>query len=323
MKRFNNTFLIFMVFILLMGCNNGNSAPTSLSETKEVMTKKNSSTSNDDLVGTEFKVAPKEDINSSKRLFTAEDGKFISSVRIVSKFPDDVKYRLFFLVDYEKTEFNMEDEIEKKSYIDVSIPANQQKTFNIEFNNLKKGLHDVIAILVREPNKFLTEDRYIPAEQFYVFQRFQIRYENEDIPKQIKFIDINEENERNLVEKQLFITTNIDFKPEDVLNIINKKDIGNDYWLHLHAQKNEKFVIIPMVSYEIYPNLTNGMYYKSNHDSDISLKLNFRDNDLFKKKNQINILLVRNPYINLEEKDGGIAHPELQFLDGLNRFQIQ
>ncbi|PHB99116.1 hypothetical protein COE99_29470 [Bacillus toyonensis] len=323
MKCFKNTLLLFVVFVLLMGCNNGNSAPTSPSETKEVMTKKNQSTSNNDLVGTEFKVAPKGDINSSKRLFTAEDGKLISSVKIISNFPNDVKYRLLFLVDYEKFEFNIENEIEKKSYLDVSISANQQKTFNVEFKNLKKGLHDVIAILIREPNKFLTKDHYIPAEQFYVFQRFQIKYGNEEITKQIEFNEINEEKGGNPDEKQLFITKNIDFKPEDVLNIINKKDIGQDYWLHLYAQKNEKFIIIPMVGYEIYPALTNGMYYKSNHDSDISLKLNFRGSDLSKKKNQINILLVRNPYINLEEKGGGIAHPELQFLDGLNRFQVQ
>lgn len=323
MKPFNSTFLILIVLVLLMGCNNGNSEPASPSETKEVMTKKKQNTSNDDLVGTEFKVAPKGDISSPKRLFTAENGNYISSVKIVSKFPNDVKYKLLFLVDYEKAEFNVENEIEKKSYIDVSVSANQQKTFNVEFKNLKKGLHDVIAILIREPNKFLNEDRYIPADHFYVFQRFQIKNGNEDVMKQIEFTEINKEKEGDLKEKQLFITKNIDFNPEDVLNIINKKDIGQDYWLHLYAQKNEKFVIIPMIGYEIYPNLTNGMYYKSNYDSDISLKLNFKDSDLSKKKNQINILLVRNPYTNLEEKGGGIAHPELQFLDGLNRVQVQ
>lgn len=309
MKHFNNMFLIFIVFVLLMGCNNGNSAPSPPSKTKEVMTKKNQSTPNKDIVGTEFKVAPKGDISSSKRLFTAENGNYISSVKIVSNFPNEVKYRLLFLVDYEKIEFNIENEIEKKSYIDVSVPANQQKIFNVEFKNLKKGLHDVIAILIREPNKFLNEDRYIPADQFYVFQRFQIKYGNEDVRKQIEFTEINEQKERDLEEKPLFITKKIDFNPEDVLNIINKKDIDHDYWLHLYARKNEKFVIIPMSGYEIYPNLTNGMYYKSNYDSDISLKLNFRESNLSGKKNQINILLVRNPYINLEEK-GGESHTQ-------------
>ncbi|PFR44924.1 hypothetical protein [Bacillus thuringiensis] len=317
MKRINNIVLILIVFVSLMGCNSGksNSSPTS----------KNSdgNTSNQDLVGTDFKMGPKGDINSSKRLFKTNDGKFTSTVNITSKFQENVTYRLIVLLDYEKAEFKIEGESEKKAHADVSISANQEKTFNIELTDIKQGLHDVIAVLIREPNKFLTEDRYIPSDQFYVFQRFQIKYGNEGVIKNLDFSEVETSKGNDLVESQVFITKNKDFKPDDVLNIINKKDIANDYWLHLYGKKNEGFVIIPMIDYDIHTDITKGVFFKSNVESEVSLKLNFNDIDLSKKKNQVNILLIRNPYINLEDENGGIAHPELQFLEGLNRFQFQ
>lgn len=323
MKRINNIFLILIVFVALTGCNSEKLNSSPASKNSKVTVNSDGNTSNQDLVGTDFKMGPKGDINSSKRLFKTKDGKFTSTVNITSRFQENVTYRLIVLLDYEKTEFKIEGESEKKSYADVSISANQEKTFNIELTDIKQGLHDVITVLIREPNKFLTEDRYIPSDQFYVFQRFQIKNGNENAINNHDFSEVETSKGTDLVESQVFITKNKDFKPDDVLNIINKKDIDNDYWLHLYGKKNEGFVIIPMIGYDIRSDITNGLFFKSNVESEVALKLNFNNIDLSKKQNQVNILLVRNPYINLESKNGEIAHPELQFLEGLNRFQIQ
>ncbi|WP_017150518.1 hypothetical protein, partial [Bacillus bingmayongensis] len=322
MKYIHSLILVFLLITSLLGCNNKTSNHNTSSTVTDFINEDNKNSSNKDQVGTELEVVPKQNEESKKRTFESKDGSFSASFHIASYFPETVNYRLILLLDYKKINFNLENDTEKRSYFDVSIGPNKKETYTIEFPKVTKGIHDVVAILIREPNQFLTSDHYVPSDHFYVFQRFQIKFENNNIINKPNYVQISQKNKTTLAEKGLFITNNETFNASDVLDIINKKDIQKDYWLHLYGRKNEEFIIIPMVGYDINPKLTNGMYFKSIYESDMSLKLNFKDIDLSKKQNQINILLIRNPYINLEDKDGKIVHPELQFLDGLNRFQM-
>lgn len=95
---------------------------------------------------------------------------YTPQITVINHLSSKQKYRLFFFLDY--NQINVSKDGKTMSSIDVTLKKNEQSIFNVHVDNkIKEGRHDFIVVLLRQPDFYLKENRYIPEDQFFMYRR--------------------------------------------------------------------------------------------------------------------------------------------------------
>lgn len=100
------------------------------------------------------------------------------TVSIKNNYPVTVEYRLYLLFDYKLHEMKYKEMSMKE--INIVLKPSESSRFNIDLGNITPGKHDVIAILVRDPENVLEEAKFITPGDVY-YSRRVILYSNDDL----------------------------------------------------------------------------------------------------------------------------------------------
>lgn len=109
----------------------------------------------------------------SNTIFTVQAGdQFTPSLEIINGFNSEQKYRVIFLLNYKPINFLINGK--EHVYLDTTIGANTTEKVNISFPRITDGQHDLTTIIIREPDKILTETNFRPGNENVIAHRSNI-----------------------------------------------------------------------------------------------------------------------------------------------------
>lgn len=168
-----------------------------------------------------------------------ENSVFSPEIEIGNDYPHENKYSVLFFIDYKQipVEYNKR----QKKFIDVNMTKNSEQNLKVNINNLEKGKHNFMVLLIRKPYDYITKKQYVPGLEVYISQKRTLIV-GENIERDTLFKRV--EAEEQSVNGALFITENINGKLEQQLNVLKKSEAPN-YWLHIPSwQNNTKLILI-------------------------------------------------------------------------------
>lgn len=168
-----------------------------------------------------------------------ENSVFAPEIEIGNDYPHKNKYSVLFFMDYKQipVEYNKQ----QKESIDVDMKKNSERNLKVKINNLEKGKHNFMVLLIRKPYEYITKDEYVPGLEVYISQRRTLIV-GENVEKDTLFKRV--EAQEQSINADLFITENMKGELEQQLNVLKKSEAAN-YWLHIPSEKdNTKLILI-------------------------------------------------------------------------------
>lgn len=161
---------------------------------------------------------------------------FTPSLEIKNGFDSSQKYRLVFLLNYKPIDFS----VDGRDYanFDVNIDANSVRKIDINFPELPTGQHDLTTVIVREPDKVLTEPNYISGYEHILAHRSNIVVSENDfiLPEYTKVMTYPETIG---LENNIVINQGASNYPVSLLN----NDTG-DLWLNFESTGKSKYAVV-------------------------------------------------------------------------------
>ncbi|MBH0348005.1 hypothetical protein BK731_18795 [Bacillus thuringiensis serovar muju] len=323
MKTVYKIFSLVVIAVLLVSCNSSENTTSNENTNKTNEKSEQTKEQTNPLVGTSFKLTSDNALSDFQYTFKLDNNTFKPAITIANQHPEDMEYKLFFLIDYKEAPFSIPNK-KKQTSIDFKIKANEQKNLDITFSDIPNGRHDVLAILIRRPNDYLKNNHYYSPDNFMNIRRLQLIVKDDVVPKTPEFTPAQvDTNSIEISNELVFVTEQEKFtKYEDALGQIKKSSLEN-LWLHFNATKDEKFVVVPLIDYKVNEHIISERFLYAQENSDVSLKLNFKNTDLPKSKNNINILVIKNPFERIENESGPLKNPDFWDIKKLNRVQIE
>jgi len=153
-------FYLLCFVLLIAGCNStteeSNSSPENLSTSAEI--------------GYSFGMFHKSSIDEHQTYYeiNSSDNLFVPEIMIDNQINKPYTYRIFALKNYTQQSIGFESQ--KQNYIDINLQPFEKKVFNISLD-VDKGSNDIVIVCIRDPQRTLTEDEYIPPEGVYALRR--------------------------------------------------------------------------------------------------------------------------------------------------------
>ncbi|MFT8322386.1 MAG: hypothetical protein ABF649_15940 [Bacillus sp. (in: firmicutes)] len=236
--------IIFLIFIILLtGCSNNDSVY------KSNLHYKNSKTliKNDDPkapIGMELGFFDESSIDEDQVIHKVDKNEIYSpKISVGNYFQETFKFGLFFLIDYKQIPVITD---EKVSFIDVKLKPDEKRDIDVELpkSDLKQGLHDLIVILVRDPENTLNKNQFVSEDQVYLSRRVALIVENGQTSP-VNYKAVSSQESKDIISSPI-ITKKINGKPRDYLSFISSKD---NVFLNFGSNKNDKrFAIIGIIN---------------------------------------------------------------------------
>lgn len=156
----NKQFYILCLLLFITGCN-------STTEESNSSIKKSSARTE---IGYSFGMLHKSSIDEYQTYYeiNSSDNKFVPEIMIDNQIDKPYTYRIFALKNYTQQSVGFENQ--KQPYIDIKLQPFEKKAFNITLD-IDNGSNDIVIICIRNPNRILTEDQYVPPEGVYALRR--------------------------------------------------------------------------------------------------------------------------------------------------------
>lgn len=156
----NKQFYLLCLLLFITGCN---------STTEESNSSlKNLSTGTE--IGYSFGMLHKSSIDEYQTYYeiNSNDNIFVPEIMIDNQIDKSYTYRIFALKNYTQQSVGFENE--KHQYMDIKMQPFEKKVFNITLD-IDNGSNDIVIVCIRDPNRTITEDQYVPPEGVYALRR--------------------------------------------------------------------------------------------------------------------------------------------------------
>lgn len=182
--------LFFLALFGLVGCSKPKEVISEQKVNVEPKKMINSNTSEKIPFTMEFSLLDESSIDENQIIYKLnENEKFTPSITLKNGFPNPTKYRLFFLLNYIQTPVKYNNE--NVNFIDVNLKENENINFDVDIEQIPNGLNDLVVFAVRDPDNLLDKDQYVSASQVYMARRAEIIVNNELMPREVKYTDVN------------------------------------------------------------------------------------------------------------------------------------
>ena len=213
-------------------------------------------------------------------------------------------YRILVLLDYKQIEYQSKGETVE--FLDINAKPNEQINLDISIPSIKPGLHDLLIVCIREPNKSLAKEAFIPPEVFYLSKRTNL------------LVGANEKHEFKVsplnTSKGEPIPPILTTEPRGelegkIITQINKEEVPSELWLNFYGEKEKSYYILSFldskqleISKEIYSPTNDGI-------------LNIPIDSSRLDKGNLTMMVVENPYSKMETSDGQVKPWSVDFVN--------
>ncbi|MBT2281939.1 hypothetical protein J7E51_29255 [Priestia megaterium] len=293
--------LLFLFFaILTIGC----SMIPKDEESKGTNNKKAIETSSKPEVRQMILTSSDETAKSDQhRLYMLNKTSFTPHIEVDNDFPWQNTYRLFFFVDYKQVNVTKSGKVQP--YVEVDLEARKRIKFDdISINNLEEGRHDFLLFLVRNPNKPLKKDEFIPTEALHLSRRSTLIVKK-DIPPQPNFSKLENKIPNSDDSKSIPF---ISYKPteslREALGVIDKSK-SNKVWINFPTPLiNKNYALIALLNNKQIKLKTP--FITSNTNGTTSLPLPVQS---FKHNDNLIIGVIERPFEKGEDNKGSLLEP--------------
>lgn len=289
--------LLFVLIAILTGCNVDEMIDNKQTDQKE----------KEDKVGVSLGLKDESSLNSHQ--FTHllnEEATYTPEISIFSNYPEETPYRLFFLLDYKQIPVIFEGET--KTSIDLKIPSYSLQTLDIEVPDISNGLHDFLVILVRNPDVFLKEERYVPFYQVTFYRRVTliVNKEKSSLPGVGGLYKVKSLS--NGLTNFTFISKNSSDEPSGALSLINNfKEIG---WINFDSREpNSTFFIGAFLNQKQIE--IEKPYIKSSDKGSVHYPIKLKEEIKPSKEGNLFFFVVENPFKMQENFNGELKNTPL------------
>lgn len=225
--------------------------------------------------------------------------KFISIGNLVKK---DRVYKILLFVDYQQATFSVDGNKPMLDY-DVKMKAGQTIEIPVEVAPLSEGLHDILFVIVKYPDKKLLDEEFRKQTDLnhLLFQRFSVNVGNKQpAVRNIQFDNLGEFKNENL--GGVFVSKDNNYRRWLTQDVgLNKK---LNYYIHVGntpRKENQKFALIVLFDWK-QVNITdqkNVLFYNMKKNNSFDLKTHLLVPDR-KGVYDLTALLISNPYQKLD-----------------------
>ncbi|EGL83830.1 hypothetical protein CathTA2_0624 [Caldalkalibacillus thermarum TA2.A1] len=228
--------------------------------------------------------------------FTLEmmEDRFKPDALLVENFhPDKQPYRLHFFLNYEP--YPVIYNGEKHTYIDVEVPGNTTVDVPIEVPGLSEGVHELLIVLNRKPDRYVESDEFIPPGETTLTRlaRLHVGKKTEtDVSSHISYEMVQVEEAEPL--HMIFLSEEplTAFDGEKLITAITEPEQLDNLWLHFPVyQPGQTFALMVLQDTE----MITQTYLKAENTGVAHYPLNL---ELTQPENPSNliILLAGNPF---------------------------
>lgn len=227
--------------------------------------------------------------------FEITEDRFIPDSLLVENFhPDKQPFRMYFFLNYEP--YPVIYNGEKNTYVDLEVPGNTTIDVPIEVPDLTEGVHELLIVLDRKPDRVVEPNEFIPPGESTLTRLARLhvgnKKENEVSTNLVyEVVQVEEAEPINMIflaEEPL--TT---FDGEKLITAITKPEQLDHLWLHFPVLKpGQTFALLALQNNEI----VTQTYLKAENAGVAHYPIHL---DLTNIKNPSNllILLAGNPFL--------------------------
>lgn len=222
--------LIFWIILILslVGCTNDFNKDDTKKNSQDVEKNSIKADSNFSYLGMRLK--DESASLESNTIFTIQTGEqFNPSLEIINGFKSEQKYRVIFLLNYKPINFLINGK--EHIYLDTTIGAETTKKVNISFPKITDGQHDLTTIIIREPDKILSETDFRPGIENVIAHRSNIIVSTNNINSP-EFTKVDSQSSSLSYGGNIFLSqgSSKDLNNLSPISIIDKEN-QNDIWL--------------------------------------------------------------------------------------------
>ncbi|WP_226681567.1 hypothetical protein [Sutcliffiella horikoshii] len=291
MKRIPLFLLISSIF-LLISCNTSNQT---LKQEQQYSKKVEENTLDIFNLNGGFELSLKENNSLTEKnlTFIINENKFSPDVELLNDYEVSSKYRLFFLVDYNQV--NVKYNGESKESIDINLEPYSKELINVTFEDLKTGTHDLIIMVIREPDYFVEEREFIPGSGRILKRRATLIVKENSI-ETVDYHYLPTTNNEMITDSP-FLTKKIN---EPLSNIKTREN----YTLNFYNQNEDSNYAIVSILNNKQVNITSRFItIRETGLVEIPFSIPSMTSET---KNNLNIILFESPFETLEDEDGNL-----------------
>lgn len=236
-----------------------------------------------------------------------ESESFEKFINIANFVDFDREYKLLTLINYQKSDFFVDDVLYKD--FTINMKKNSDLQIPIKLNPLKKGAYDIIFAIVKDPNYNLTDEERKNSEMNHtLFIRFTLVVDNGGFSDSPVFEELESDNLQPIPDIFLHKDKN-ELKQFPSINLENSNTlnfyltIGNPY-----KDDIESFAIILFQDYNqinIIEN-KNVIFVKLNPNEKVTIPINIDINE--EKQSNINAIAIKDPFKEITKIDESIQN---------------
>ena len=183
--------------------------------------------------------------------------KFILNLMVANKADQDKDFLIVPIVDFQNNYNNNRFGLERN--IPVNLKAKTAAAVPISINSLNEGIHDVLFLIVRDPNGYNEETRRRNELNHLVGVRVSIIVENEKKPS-IQYTQSSVEDNKAL--NGIFLSENIELKQWPMKDATNKNEIDYKVQVGSTGESNYEYAVIGLYNWDVVPiNETNEVIF--------------------------------------------------------------
>lgn len=133
-------------------------------------------------------------LDENQLIHAASNDRYTLNMTILNDYSDPHAYRVLFLVDYKAVSIRLNGQV--MSQIDVTVPARDRiENWKVELFDLASGKHQVLAILIKDPDTRLENDAFVPSPDVYMSRKLEMRIGSSSeapvsVPQSVKAIAV-------------------------------------------------------------------------------------------------------------------------------------
>ncbi|MGN7942162.1 hypothetical protein [Virgibacillus sp. 6R] len=298
MKKRLYILLILFFTIIMVGCNKD-------ATVKEVSSKVKKDVS----IGTTLGLNDETAVSQLNETFHIKKGnEFNPSINLHNRDTKSNSFRLYFMLDYNESTIIYNNK--ELTFIDIKLDPFEEKTIDIELEDLSNGLHDFIVLSVRNPDKLLLEKKFFPPGHFNLAKRTTLIVGGSDSPPKVDYINYKAFDSSE--EMPAILTTKPSKSLENEGITILPYNSNSELWLNFNSTNVKKYAIFAYLGDEYLP--IKNRFVEVDNKGIINIPLDIK---LVKNKNLV-IGVVENPF---EKQTDETRIP--WFVQTLNRVSVK
>jgi hypothetical protein len=228
--------------------------------------------------------------NKSPNQIVGMHDKYTPDITIRNNYPDSYLYRIFFLLDYKHTEVLYSGQLKK--YIDINLKPYSEESFKIQVPHMKEGLHDMVAVAIRDPD-IPRNEKSVSPQLSTLMKRTPVIVGNEKEPS----ILYSEVDRQSAINSGYFFVSeqpSTDKQKSSYIVSYNKK---TNMWLNIPVSSpNTKFALFAILDNKQV--IMHEPFFSSAKTGTIHLPIKIP-----KQEGNFILGLVESPYTKLKKPD--------------------